>query len=166
MTVKVMTGNCSCSSPLRIGDYRFRSDTVSGSSGDQMARTLLGLFAAATGALCSTAFGQDRPPVSVSPDPPPTAEGIGPPAPLVDHQNEIVVTAPGGEADMRVPSTADDKAAAAAAAARTPCAGCVVVSGASVRIGFGGPPPAPLMIDLKSIPEAPPGSDAARYAEE
>ena len=79
--------------------------------------------------------------------------------------DEIVVCgeAPGGESDMRVPSTADDKAAAAAAAARTPCAGCVVVSGAGVRIGFGRPPPAPLMIDLKSIPEAPPGSDAARY---
>lgn len=82
--------------------------------------------------------------------------------------DEIVVCAeaPGGESDMRVPSTADKRAAAAAAAARTPCAGCVVVSGAGVRIGFGRPPPAPLMIDLKSIPEAPPGSDAARYAEE
>jgi hypothetical protein len=79
--------------------------------------------------------------------------------------DEIVVCAdaPDSDSDMRVPSTADDKAAAAAAAARTPCAGCVVVSGASVRIGFGQPPPAPLMIDLKSIPEAPPGSDAARY---
>ena len=79
--------------------------------------------------------------------------------------DEIIVCAetPGGESDMRVPSTADDKAAAAAAAARTPCAGCVVVSGASVRIGFGRPPPAPLMIDLKSIPDAPPGSDAAVY---
>lgn len=82
--------------------------------------------------------------------------------------DEIVVCAeaPGGDSDMRVPSTADDRAAAIAAAARTPCAGCVVVSGASARIGFGRPPPAPLMIDLKSIPEAPPGSDAARYAEE
>jgi hypothetical protein len=82
--------------------------------------------------------------------------------------DEIVVCAegPGDDSDMRVPSTADDRAAATAAAARTPCAGCVVVSGASVRIGFGRPPPAPLMIDLKSIPEAPPGSDAARYAEE
>jgi hypothetical protein len=81
--------------------------------------------------------------------------------------DEIVVCAeaPGGDSDMRVPSTADDRAAATAAAARTPCAGCVVVSGASVRIGFGRPPPAPLLIDLKSIPEAPPGSDAARYAE-
>ena len=78
--------------------------------------------------------------------------------------DEIVVCAEApGESDMRVSSTADDKAAAAAAAARTPCAGCVVVSGASVRIGFGRPPPAPLMIDLKSIPEAPPGSDAAVY---
>jgi len=82
--------------------------------------------------------------------------------------DEIVVCAeaPGSESDMRVPPTADDRAAETAAAARTPCAGCVVVSGLSVRIGFGGPPPAPLMIDLKSIPEAPPGSDAARYAEE
>ena len=79
--------------------------------------------------------------------------------------DEIVVCAeaPGSESGMRVPSTADDRAAETAAAARTPCAGCVVVSGASVRIGFGRPPPAPLMIDLKSIPEAPPGSDAARY---
>ena len=79
--------------------------------------------------------------------------------------DEIVVCAeaPGGESDMRVPSTADDRAAAAAAAARTLCAGCVEVSGLSVRVGFGGPPPAPLMIDLNSIPEAPPGSDAAVY---
>ncbi len=82
--------------------------------------------------------------------------------------DEIVVCgeAPASGSDMRVPSTADDRAAATAAAARTPCAGCVVVSGASVRIGFGRPPPAPLMIDLDSIPEAPPGSDAARYAED
>ena len=141
-----------------------------------MARTVLGLFAAATGSLCSPALGQDGPPVSVSLDQSPNVEGIeqggagmdapfiGPPAPREEHQNEIVVTAPGGELEMRVPSTADDKAAAAAAAARTPCAGCVVVvSALSVRIGFGGPPPAPLMIDLKSIPEAPPGSAAARY---
>ena len=143
-----------------------------------MARTVLGLFAAATGSLCSPALGQDGPPVSVSLDQSPTVEAIeqggavmdapfiGPPDQREEHRNEIVVTAPGGELDMRVPSTADDRAAAAAAAARTPCAGCVVVSGASVRIGFGRPPPAPLMIDLKSIPEAPPGSDAARYAEE
>ena len=83
--------------------------------------------------------------------------------------DEIVVCAevPGGEPAMRVLSTSAERAAATAAAARTPCAGCVVVvSGLSVRIGFGEPPPAPLMIDLKSIPEAPPGSDAARYAEE
>jgi hypothetical protein len=78
----------------------------------------------------------------------------------------VCAEAPGGDAAMRVPSTADDKAAEAAAAARTPCAGCVVVSGAGIRIGFGAPPPPPLMIDLKSIPEAPPGSDAARYAED
>jgi hypothetical protein len=86
--------------------------------------------------------------------------------PAPDDEIVVCADAPGGASEMRVPSTADDKAAAAAAAARTPCAGCVVVSGASVRIGFGRPPPAPLMIDLESIPEAPPGSDAARYAED
>ena len=140
-----------------------------------MARTVLGLFAAATGSLCSPALGQDGPPVSVSLDQSSTVEGIeqagavmdapfiGPADQLEEDQNQIVVTAPGGESDMRVPSTADDKAAAAAAAARTLCAGCVEVSGTSVRIGFGRPPPAPLMIDLKSIPDAPPGSDAAVY---
>lgn len=32
--------------------------------------------------------------------------------------------------------------------------------------GLGGTPPRPLLIDLSAIPEAPPGSDAARYAEE
>src|SRR5688500_16487133 len=71
-----------------------------------MARTVLGLFAIATGSLCSPALGQDGPPVSVSPDQSPTVEGIdeggavmdapfiGPPAPREEHRNEIVVTAP------------------------------------------------------------------------
>jgi hypothetical protein len=86
--------------------------------------------------------------------------------PSTDDEIVVCAEAPASGSDMRVPSTADDRAAATAAAARTPCAGCVVVSGASVRIGFGRPPPMPLMIDLESIPEAPPGSDAARYAEE
>jgi hypothetical protein len=71
-----------------------------------MARTVLGLFAAATGSLCSPALGQDGPPVSVSVDQFPTGQGIdqggavmdasfiGPPAPREEHRNEIVVTAP------------------------------------------------------------------------
>ena len=70
-----------------------------------MARTVVGLFAAATGFLCSPAPGQDGPPVSVSQDQSPTVKGIdggavrdapfiGPPDPREEHRNEIVVTAP------------------------------------------------------------------------
>ena len=71
-----------------------------------MARTILGLFAIATGSLCSPALGQDGPPVSVSPDQSPTAEEIdqggavmdapliGPPDSHKEPRNEIVVTAP------------------------------------------------------------------------
>ena len=71
-----------------------------------MARTVLGLFAAATGSLCSPALGQDGPPVSVSVDQSSTVEGIdqggavmdasfiGPPDSHKQPQNEIVVTAP------------------------------------------------------------------------
>jgi hypothetical protein len=71
-----------------------------------MARTVLGLFAVATGSLCSPALGEDGPPVSVSLDQSPTVEGInqggevmdapfiGPPDPREEHRNEIVVTAP------------------------------------------------------------------------
>ena len=137
----------------------------------------MGLLVVATVSLCSPAHGQDGSPARVSSEPRPPAESyeasgqpvvipsVGPSDPFVKNPDEIVVTAPGDEPDMRVPSTADDKAAAAAAAARTPCAGCVVISGNVVRIGFGRPPPMPLLIDLKAIPEAPPGSDAARYSE-
>ena len=50
--------------------------------------------------------------------------------PATSDEILVCAEAPGGESDMRVPSTADKRAAAAAAAARTPCAGCVVVSGA------------------------------------
>jgi len=71
-----------------------------------MARTVLGLFAIATGSLCSPALGQDAPPVSVSPDQSPTVERIdqggavmdapliGPPDSHKQPRNEIVVTAP------------------------------------------------------------------------
>jgi hypothetical protein len=142
-----------------------------------MARAIVGLLVAATGSLCSPAHGQDESLASVLSGPRPPEESyqpsretalapsVGPSDPLVKNPDEIVVTAPSSEPGMRVPSTADDRAAAAAAAARTPCAGCVVISGASVRIGFGRPPSMPLLIDLKAIPEAPPGSDAARYSE-
>ena len=141
-----------------------------------MARAILGLIAA--GAFCSPAQGQDTTLASDRQETASTAEGsepvreptvarsIEPFGPVVENRNEIVVTAPGNESAMRVPSTSDDRAAAAAAAARTPCAGCVEISGTSVQIGFGRPPPMPLMIDLKAIPEAPPGSPAARYAED
>jgi hypothetical protein len=157
---------------------RFRCGGVSGLLGDPMARAIAGLLVAATGSLCSSAHGQDGSPASVSSEPHPSAESydpgretatapsVGPSDPFVKNRDEIVVTAPSAEADMRMPSTEDDRAAAAAAAARTPCAGCVVISGNSVSIGFGRPPPMPLLIDLKAIPEAPPGSDAARYSEQ
>src|SRR5262245_21742725 len=71
-----------------------------------MARTVLGLFAIATGSLWSPALGQDGPPVSVSPDQSPTVERIdqggavvdapliGPPGSHKAPRNEIVVTAP------------------------------------------------------------------------
>ena len=71
-----------------------------------MARTVLRLFAIATGSLCSPALGQDGPPVSVSPNQSPTVEGIdrgaavmdapliGPPDSHKEPRNEIVVTAP------------------------------------------------------------------------
>ena len=71
-----------------------------------MARTVLGLFAIATGSLCSPALGQDAPPVSVSPDQSPNVERIdqggavidapliGPPDSHKEPRNEIVVTAP------------------------------------------------------------------------
>ena len=143
-----------------------------------MARAILGPIAAAAAALCSPVTAQDTalpgdpretPATAEQSEPGPeatAARSIEPSGPVVENRNEIVVTAPGSESGMRVPSTSDDKAAAAAAAARTPCAGCVQVSGSSVQIGFGRPPPMPLMIDLKAIPEAPPGSDAARYGEE
>ena len=142
-----------------------------------MAKAIAGLLVVAIGSLCSPAHRQDGSPASVSSEPRPPAESyepgretalapsVGPSDPLVKNSDEIVVTAPNDQPDMRMPSTADDRAAAAAAAARTPCAGCVVISGASIRIGFGRPPPMPLLIDLKAIPEAPPGSEAARYSE-
>jgi hypothetical protein len=142
-----------------------------------MAKAIAGLLVLATGCLGSPAHGQDGSPASGSSESrapaagyevdgkPVTAPRVGPSDPFVKNPDEIVVTAPGTAPDMRVPSTADDKAAAAAAAARTPCAGCVVISGTTVSIGFGRPPPMPLLIDLKAIPEAPPGSDAARYSE-
>ena len=71
-----------------------------------MARTVLGLFAIATGSLWSPALGQDGPPVSVSPDQSSTVERIdhgdavmdasfiGPPDSHKQPRNEIVVTAP------------------------------------------------------------------------
>jgi Tfp pilus assembly protein PilX len=84
---------------------------------------------------------------------------------VVAEPGAIVVTAGDPEAQRLENSTAEDLAAVDAATARTPCAGCLEPSGAGVRIGFGQPPPPALIIDLKAIPEAPPGSDAARYAE-
>jgi hypothetical protein len=71
-----------------------------------MARTVLRLFAIATGSLWSPALGQDGPPVSVSPDQSSTVERIdrgdavmdssfiGPPDSHKQPRNEIVVTAP------------------------------------------------------------------------
>jgi hypothetical protein len=71
-----------------------------------MARTALGLFAIATGSFCSSALGQDGPPVSLSPDQSPTVDSIdqggavmdapliGPPDSHRKPRNEIVVTAP------------------------------------------------------------------------
>ena len=71
-----------------------------------MATIVLGLSAIATGSLWSPALGQDRLPVSVSPDQSPTVERIdqggavvdapliGPPDPRREPGNEIVVTAP------------------------------------------------------------------------
>jgi len=43
---------------------------------------------------------------------------------------------------------------------------CQRNGGQGVCLRIGRAPPRPLLIDLSAIPEAPPGSDAARYAEE
>jgi hypothetical protein len=142
-----------------------------------MARTSVVLIAAATASLYAPLHGQDGQPANVPPVPDTADEAVEMdrevsgvrsfqlPESSAENPNEIVVKAP-NEGDMRVPSSEDERAAAAAAMARTPCAGCVVISGAGVRVGFGKPPPVPILIDLKAIPEAPPGSAAARYAEE
>ena len=112
-----------------------------------MSRTAISISLAACAAWWQPAHGQEAEaggalpePRSVTPELEASQEEValseaGRPNPTARDRNEIVVTAPGDISDMRVPSTSDDKAAAAAAAARTPCAGCLEVSGRSLGVG-------------------------------
>lgn len=97
-----------------------------------------------------------RPPSVPKPCPPPTAGG------------EIVVCGRTDDSANRVPSSTDDAYAAGQSVSdglpRAPDVFGIPQGGVNIRIG--NPPPQPYIIDLKSIPEAPAGSDAARYQDD
>ncbi|MEO6153156.1 MAG: hypothetical protein ABIT09_02350 [Croceibacterium sp.] len=141
---------------------------------------MIAIAALSLGAAAVPAHGQDPPtqPDALGPSvgaPDPTAEQITEAARQslkapgtsqvcqAPKGNEIVVCAQPSAPGIEIPSTQDDRDREAAAAARTLCAGCVKRQGVGIRVGFGNPPPPPLLIDLKAIPEAPAGSDAARF---
>lgn len=80
----------------------------------------------------------------------------------------IVVCAQDEDESQRVDSSTDQAIAEGRSVSdgvpRAPDQFGIPSGGISVRLGA--PPPPVLIIDLKAIPEAPAGSDAARYAEE
>ncbi|OYW47240.1 MAG: hypothetical protein B7Z33_02545 [Sphingomonadales bacterium 12-68-11] len=100
------------------------------------------------------------------------AERLRPPGvPRPCPQSEsgvIVVCAQDDEETQRVDSSSDQAIAAGQAVSdgkpRAPDVFGIPSGGVTIRMGS--PPPQVFMIDLKAIPEAPPGSDAARFAED
>lgn len=93
----------------------------------------------------------------------------GVPAPCPQPESGvIVVCSQTDDGAQRVPSSTDEAIAAGLPVSdgrpRAPDLFGIPSGGVSIKMGS--PPPQVYVIDLKAIPEAPAGSDAARYAED